>query len=335
MTSVPGRAAAGLLALAVAACQGSSGPASGPAAGSAPSSREVEEARALLEKGDPDAALARLEGAGDDPDALYLQGRAWAKKAESAPLPTPPPPPSPLPKGALPPAAPEFKPEERKAVELLERAVAARPGLAPAHLALAQVLAPHAIRFQDREREAKARQQQAPTRRRPAAPSPPPLPTPEPGIDYSSERVVREYGLAIRGDASRAPVDAMIAFAVKAGRLDDAEVGYQELVRRIKESGEPLALYGDFLAQEKKDQAAAVEQYKQALIWRPDDEVTRNKLAAIFLSRGVDFFAREQYSRADTEFKEAAKYVTDRNSEQGRLLELHQAKLRAIRGSSR
>ena len=333
MTSVPGRAAAGLLALAVSACQGSSGPGGGAAAGSAPtaSSREVEEARALLEKGDPDGALARLQGTGDDPEALYLQGRAWAKKAESAPLPTPPPPPSPLPKGALPPAAPEFKPEERKAVELLERAVAARPALAPAHLALAQVLAPHAIRFHEAERQALAA-------RRPAgrhSPPPPPPPTPEPGVDYSGERVVREYSLAIQGDASRAPVEAMIAFAVKAGRLDDAEVGYQELVRRIKESSEPLALYGDFLAQEKKDQAAAVEQYKQALIWRPDDEATRDKLAAIFLSRGVDFFARQQYSRADTEFKEAAKYMTDRNSEQGRLLELHQAKLRDMRGTTR
>jgi tetratricopeptide (TPR) repeat protein len=319
-----GRAVAGLLVLlAGARCQARSTSSGGTAAAT---SRELEEARALLDRGDADGALARLQGAGD-PESLSLQGRAWAKKAESAPLPTPAPPESPLPKGAPPPAAPEFKPEERKAVELLEKAVAARPDLAAAHLALAGVLGPHAIRQQEREQEAL---------RRPAGRRPPePAPTPEPGVDYSPERVAREYSLAVRGDPSRAPVDAMIAFAVKAGRLDDAEVGYQELVRRIKESGEPFALYGDFLAEQKKDPLAAIEQYKQALIWRPDDEATRAKLAAIFLRRGVEFFDRRQYSLAETQFAEAAKYVTDRGSEQGRILEQHQAKLREIRGTAR
>ena len=325
MSRRAGRAVAGLLLLLSGArCQARSTTSGGSATAT---TREAEEARALIDKGDADGALARLKGAGD-PDSLYLQGRAWAKKAESAPLPTPPPPESPLPKGALPPSAPEFKPEERQAVELLEKAVAARPDLAAAHLALGQVLAPHAIRQHEREREALARR---PAGRR----SPEPPPTPEPGIDYSPERVVREYGLAIRGDTSRVPVDAMIGFAVKAGRLDDAEVGYQELVRRIKESGEPFALYGDFLAQEKKDPVAAIEQYKQALIWRPDDEATRVKLAAIYLSRGVAFFDKRQYSLAETQFTEAAKYVTDRGSEQGRILEQHQAKLRDIRGTTR
>jgi tetratricopeptide (TPR) repeat protein len=286
----------------------------------------------MLEHGDADGALARLQNTGDDPEALYLQGRAWAKKADSAPLPTPPPAPSPLAKGAPLPGASEFKPEERRAVDLLERAVAVRTELAPAHLALAQVLAPHAIRFHEREQEAQAaRQREAAARRRPGHAPPEALPTPEPGVDYSPERVAREYTLAMRGDPSRPPVEALIAFAVKTGRLDDAEVGYQELIRRVKESGEPLALYGDFLARDKKDPVAAIEQYRQALIWSPDDDATRSKLANIFLTRGVDYFNQQQYAMAEAQFAEAAKYIPDRSSPQGQVLTEHQAKLREIR----
>ena len=68
----------------------------------------VGEARSLLERGQVDQALEKLAQSPTDPDSLYYQGVAWAKKAESAPLPTPPPLASPLPKGALPPPAPEF-----------------------------------------------------------------------------------------------------------------------------------------------------------------------------------------------------------------------------------
>jgi len=294
------------------------------------STGEADEVAALVEKGDADGALARLQGR-DDAQALYLQGRAWARKAETAPLPTPLPAESPLPRGAPASGRPEFKPEERKALELYERALAAQPDLAAAHLALAQLLAPHAIRFHEREKEARARQQAALATRRRGQPSPEPLPTPEPGVDYGAERVAREFREAVRTDPSRAPVEAMIAFAVRAGRLDDAEVGYQELVRRVKESGEPLALYGDFLVREKNDPAAAIEQYRQALIWSPDDSVTRSKLAAIFLRRGTDYLNQQQYASAEAQFKEAAKYIPDRSSEQGRLLAEQQAKLREIR----
>lgn len=272
----------------------------------------------MLEAGDADGTLARLQNAGDDPDALALQGRAWAKKAESAPLPPPP---------------LEFKPDERRAIDLLERAVALRPDLAAAHLALAQILAPHAIRFHEREQEAQAaRQREAQTRRRPGrTPSAEPLPTPEPGVDYSPERVAREYSQAMRGDTGRASVEALISFAVKTGRLDEAELGYQELIRRQKESAEPLAMYGDFLVREKKDPVAAIEQYRQALIWSPNDDATRSKLASIFLTRGVDYFNEQQFAMAEAQFTEAAKYIPDRDSPQGRILTEHQAKLREIR----
>jgi tetratricopeptide (TPR) repeat protein len=321
---------AGLLLVGAIACQSRPTPGGGAAPAS---SRDVEEARAMLEAGDADGTLARLQNAGDDPEALCLQGRAWARKAESAPLPTPPPAPSPLPKGAPLPGPPEFKPEERRAIDLLERAVALGPELASAHLALAQVLAPHAIRFHQREQEAQAaRQREASIRRRPGrAASPEPLPTPEPGVDYSPQRVAHEYTLAMRGDSGRPPVEALIAFAVKTGRLDDAELGYQELIRRVKESGEPLTMYGDFLVREKKDPVAAIEQYRQALIWSPNDDVTRAKLANIFLTRGVDYFNQQQFAMAEAQFAEAAKYIPDRDSPQGRILTEHQAKLREIR----
>jgi len=333
---VTGRAgpAAALLLLASVGCQSRPAPAGGAAAPA--TSRDVDEARAMLEAGDADGTLARLQNSGDDPEALALQGRAWAKKAASAPLPTPPPAASPLPKGAPPPAAPEFKPEERKAIDLLERAVSLRPDLASAHAALGELLAPHAIRFHEREQEAQAahaaRQREAQARRRGhAVPPEQPLPTMEPGVDYSPARVAREYSLAMRGDSGRPSVEALIGFAVKAGRLDDAELGYQELIRRVKESAEPLTKYGDFLLHEKKDPVAAIEQYRQALIWSPGDDAIRSKLADIFLTRGVDYFNEQQFAMAEAQFAEAAKYIPDKDSPQGRILIEHQAKLREIR----
>ncbi len=113
--------------------------------------------------------------------------------------------------------------------------------------------------------------------------------------------------------------------------LDDAELGYQELIRRVKESAEPLTKYGDFLVREKKDPVAAIEQYRQALIWSPGDDATRAKLADIFLTRGVDYFNDQQFAMAEAQFAEAAKYIPDRDSPQGRMLKEHQAKLREMR----
>ena len=327
--------AAGVLLLASVACQSRSTPGAGAGGAAGPvSSRDVDEARAMMDAGDADGTLARLQNSGEDPEALALQGRAWAKKAESAPLPTPPPPASPLPKGTAPPAPPEFKPEERRAIDLLERAVSLRPDLASAHATLGHILAPHAIRLHEREQEAQAaRQREAQGRHgggRAASPEQP-LPSMEPGVDYSPARVAREYSLAMRGDSGRPSVEALISFAVKAGQLDDAELGCQELIRRVKESGEPLTKYGDFLVREKKDPVAAIEQYRQALIWSPGDDATRAKLADIFLTRGVDYFNDQQFAMADAQFAEAAKYIPDRDSPQGRILTEHQAKLRAIR----
>jgi tetratricopeptide (TPR) repeat protein len=281
----------------------------------------VREGKALLDSGQLDGALAELQKAPSDPDSLYYQGLVWVKKAESAPLPTPPPPPSPTPRGWQPPPAPGLKDEEIQAAQLLEKAIAARPETAAPHLALAQLLAPHAAHQHDLAEEA-ARQKKPPL---PAAPLP---------VDMSVDRVVRAYQFAMQADPDApATVEELIRFGRRVGRLDAAEAGLKEMVRRKKEreTAPVLVKYGDFLAEDKKDPIGAIEQYRQALIWVPDDDATRDKVATIYLKMAADAFAKQQYSVADEYLKDASKYVTDRTSAQGRTLEEYRAKVRSIR----
>ena len=309
------------VALLAVACGGgsSSGPAGGPSG--APLSGAVAEAKALLEQGQPDAALARLESAPRDPDSLYYQGLAWAKKAETAPLPTPPPVESPLPRGVPPPPAPEFKPEELKAIACLEAAAQGRPDHAAAHMALADLLAPHALRRYQRVREAAT-----------GKGKPEMVVLPDTPVDVGVDRVARVYRAAVLADPTgREPVEKLIAFAEPAERLADAEHGYREMIGRVRERAEPFARYGDFLANLRKDPDAAIEQYRQALIWEPANEATRNKVAEIYLNRGIAHFERQQYALAESQLKEAQKYATDRESELGRRLARYTARLREIR----
>lgn len=281
----------------------------------------VRDGKALLDSGQLDGALAELQKAPTDPDSLYYQGLVWAKKAQSAPLPTTPPPPSPAPKGWQPLAAPELKDEEIQAAQAFEKAIVARPESAAPHLALAQLLAPHAAHQHDVAEEA-ARHKK---------PAPPAVPLP---VDLSTDRVIRAYRFAMQADAAAAGTpDELIRFGRRVGRLDAAEAGFQEMIRRKKEreTAEPLARYGDFLAEDKKDPLAAIEQYRQALIWVPDDDATRGKVAAIYLKMAAEAFARQQYAVTEDHLKEAAKYVTDRSSVQGRALEDYRGRLRSIR----
>src|SRR5262249_22566097 len=152
----------------------------------------VAEGRALLERGQLDQALEKLAQSPGDPDALYYQGVAWAKRAESAPLPTPPPLASPVPRGAPPPPAPEVQAEELQALQCFEKAVAAQPAHAQAHLALAQLLAPHAIHAHDSD-EARRRV----PRKKGAAPEPAQGLVSQ-GEDFSPDRVIRAFQMAIR-----------------------------------------------------------------------------------------------------------------------------------------
>lgn len=285
------------------------------------------EARRLIEQGQADAALALLQQAPVDPESLYLQGRAWAKKAETAPLPTPPPVAGDLPKGVAAPSAPEFKPEELQAVGFYEKAVAARADLGAAHLALSELLAAHAIRRFDRQRESAA----AHGRRRSKG-APPPAPEGDAqGVDYSVERIVRGYDLAAQSPATaRAAADGLIAFGTRVGRLDASESGFRLLLQTMKENPEPFIRYGNFLVEQKKDGDAAIEQYRQALIWKPDDEATRQRIASIYLARAIEHFDKQLFSVADSEFKQAAKWVAP-GSPQAEQLRSYQKRLLEIR----
>ncbi len=99
----PALAVAALLAV-VAGCRGRTGTGGAPVGGSAG-------AQALIQAHKYDEAIAQV-GAAADPESLYLLGLAWAGKAESAPLPTPGP-------GSAG-AGEAWKPEELRALELLE-----------------------------------------------------------------------------------------------------------------------------------------------------------------------------------------------------------------------
>jgi tetratricopeptide (TPR) repeat protein len=269
-------------------------------------------------------------GAPAQANAFYDEGLSWLKKAETAPLPTPPPPTAPLPKGAEPPPAPEFKPEEIQAVSSFEKAIATQPADARPYLALAQLLAPHAVHRREVEEQAAWRKKPARGR---GKPTPPPVPTPDPsGIDYSVERIVRSYEAAIQNDPfGKQSVEALIAFAVQVGALEAAEGALQELTKRVKESPDPFLRYGDFLLNAKKDPDAAIEQYRQALIWRPDDEKTRGKIAAIYIDLGAAAYGRKEYGIAQSRFAEAGKYA-DKSSAEGRRLQDYLERLHEIRG---
>jgi tetratricopeptide (TPR) repeat protein len=314
-----------LAAAAVSACrQPSATPEAAPTYSDA-----VREGKALLESGQLDAALAKLQESPAEPDSLYYQGVVWAKKAQSAPLPTPPPPPSPLPKGWEPPPGPGFKPEEVQAAQFLEQAIALKPDHAPAHLALAELLGPHAARQQEQARQEEERAAKKGGARR-GSPAPA-LPPPTSPVDASVDRVIRSYQMAVQGDPGLEVLESMIGFGARVGRLDAQETAFQELVRRVRERAEPLVRYGDFLVNQKKDPEAAIEQYRQALIWKTDDDATRGKIADIYLTMVAAHYAQQQYALAEARLRDAQKWVTDRDSPQGRRLEDYQARLRDIR----
>ena len=292
----PGRAAAvaALLLAAVPACRRD---AAGPPVGD-----PLAEARALVEERRFDEAIARLPE-GDDAEALYLLGRAWAGKAEAAPVPTPLP-------GTTVPAGSLLKPEEGRALAFYERAVAARPDHARAHLAIAELLAPHAL-------VASARGH---------AP-------PRGGVDTSVDRVLKSFGEAVQTDAAGTEAaEAMIRFALQTGRVAEANGGFQELVRRRREDPGLLVRYGDFLAGPGANPEAALAQYAQALIWRPDDTATRLKMADIHLAAAQVLLDQREYAAAEARLRDARKFAVDPASPQVTRLRELEGRLREIRG---
>ncbi len=294
-------AAAVLLLSTVSACRReAAGRAAGPATGD-----PLAEARALVDERRFDEAIARLPDS-NDAETLYLLGRAWAGKAEAAPVPTPAP-------GTAVPAAGMLKPEEERALAFYERAVAARPDHAGAHLAIAELLAPHALAL-------------ASMRVGDAGPA-------SGGVDVSVDRVLRSFGGAIQADpAGTAAAEAMIRFAVQTGRTAEADGGFQELVRRRREDPGLLVRYGDFLAGLRGDPEGALARYAQALIWRPDDSATRLKMAGIHLAAASALLARQEYAAAEARLREARRYTVDPASPQAARLRELEGRIREIRG---
>jgi tetratricopeptide (TPR) repeat protein len=185
----------------------------------------------------------------------------------------------------------ELSPEEKQGLSFLEQAVAAQPDLAEAHLALAELLAPHAV-----------------ARERANAP---------PSSEVSVARVLQAYGQAIQANpADAGAVEALIAFALLTERHSEAEAGFQELIRRDRENPEVLVRFGDFLAGPKGDREAALGVYAQALIWKPDDAVTRAKVADLHLDAAAEHMESHQYAQVDARLREARKYVGDPGSPQ-------------------
>jgi len=288
---------AGALLLVLSLLPGCRRNAAGPEGGS---DDPLAGARALVEEGRFDEAIARL-GDGADADALYLLGRAWAGKGERAPVPPPLP--------GSPAGAPlPLKPEEARALAFFERAVAARPDHAAAHLATAQLLAPHALAAAQKG----------------AAGG---------GGVATVDRVLRSFGDAVQADPSAtAAAEAMVQFATRAGRIAEADAGYQELVRRRREDPDLLVRYGDFLAGPGGNPEGALAQYAQALIWRPDDTATRLKSADLLLAAVSSLLSQQQYAVAEARLKSARKLVTDPASPQAARLRELEGRLREIRG---
>lgn len=279
----------------------------------------VAEARQEIEQGQPDAALAKLLTAPQGPENLCLQGAAWAKKAEGAPLPTPT-----IGADGVP-ATAEFKSEERRAIDLFQRALSAKPDLAEAHLGLAELLAPHAIR----RYELGAASRRARSRRRRAAPTPAPA-TAEPLLEPGS---IAEHFKAASKDPKLAlrALDGLARFAMRVDRPEDREWAYRGLVDAEPENPSRLVELGDFLLKERGDPNGAIAEYKQALVWKPDSPAIKGKIADIYIEEGRVAFQAEQWAVAEARFVTAQEWVTDPNSAQGLRVRDYRSKLDAIR----
>jgi tetratricopeptide (TPR) repeat protein len=281
----------------------------------------ADEVLPLIAQGDTSGALARLQGADQtDGEVLYLEGLAWARKAETASAPEAGG--SPAGGGHGGPRPSDLKPEEEQALSFLERAVAARPDLAAAHIALADLLGPHALR-----REAQGRALVA-TRSRGAHKVEAPA-----AFDSGVERVLLAYRRGAQADpTSKSVVEGWIDFARKAGRIEEANEGFQQLLLRDKENAAPFLRYGDFLLADRKDELGAIGAYAQALIWQPSLDEARVKIADIYLAQAAAHFERKEYASAEARLKDAGRYVGGAESSQRTRLRQLQSQLALVRG---
>lgn len=258
----------------------------------------VQEGKALMDKGQLDAALAKLQELPDDPVSLYYQGIVYVRKGLAVPLPET-----------------GFRAEDKQAAQLLEKAVALKPEFAAAHFTLAEALVPYTL------------QRHAPAKRRPARQ---PSPAPD-DPDISPDRVARAYQAAVQHDkTSRAPIDALFKFTREMKRPDYADMAYRELLARDKESAEPHIAYGDFLANEKKDRLKAIEQYQLALVWKPQDTSPKDKIGGVYVDWAQEHFDKGEWATAEARLLDARKFLSEQAPQTQWMREL-QAKLSKIR----
>jgi tetratricopeptide (TPR) repeat protein len=261
----------------------------------------VQQGKALMDQGQLDAALAKLQELPDDPVSLYYQGVVHVRKGLAAPLPET-----------------GYREEDKLAAQALERAIAAKPEFAAAHFTLAELLAVYARQHHN-----------APARKGRGRP-----PTPAPDDpDASPERVARAYQAAVQHDkTSRAPIDALIKFAREMKRPDDADLAYRELLLRDKEKPEPHMLYGDFLAKEKKDRLKAVEQYQLALVWAPQDPTPKQKICETYIDWAQEHYDAGEWANADARLKDAQRFLPGPQSPEARRIQELRATLGELRG---
>jgi len=282
--------------------------------GASAESGPLAEARALIDQGQPDAALERLKKLPEGPDTLCYQALAYQKKAEAEP-------------------APEagWKPDELTAIGLLEKAIAAKSDHALAHRTLADLLAPHAL-AEYGPQAARSRHKAPKAAAAPEGTDEPTGPDATPAPDATLERVVAEYKAALAADKTGLDtVEALIRFAREAGRLDDAEFAFRERIQRQRERPEPYIAFGDFLAQDRKEPMRAIEQYNLALVWQADSVDAKNRIADIYLGLAEDHFDKKEYMASEARLAEAQKYVTDPQSYQAARIHEIQGKLRRLR----
>jgi hypothetical protein len=127
-------------------------------------------------------------------------------------------------------------------------------------------------------------------------------------------------------------LDELYAFAVRCGQWDAADWALQQGVARDRENPDRLVRYGDFLADVKKSDEAAIAAYQQALLWRPDDAAVKSKIAEIKLAQGAAHDRANERALAETGYREALKFAPPGSDVHARI-QAELQRLKALRGN--
>jgi hypothetical protein len=221
-----------------------------------------------------------------------------------------------------PPVSAVLTPEATQARDALAALIAKQPDNGEVHLALAQLLAPYAL---------VGLLEPTPT------PEPPPaegevVPTQPAAPPVEPAEVVAEFEAAAGLEASRsAALDGFVAFCREANCLDAVDATFRKLLEASPEDPHLPAGYGDFLVNEMGDREGAIEQYRVALIWRPDDTDLRSRVARVHLARAFDHLEWGEYPQAENAFEESKAWISSTGSPEWARLQEGIARLDRIR----